>query len=447
MFTYKTFKNWLVEKSTGVKQSDGRAAMQLHEYKEYIEINEGGAYGHLSHPFEDIDLTMSDVQTMIDAAVNGSFSSDNFVQEKTDGLNIMITWKNGEVRAARNKSHLKNSGENSLSIINIHNLFAGRGEIQEAFVGAMEDLSNALAGLSKKDKTQFFEEGKKFASIEIITPAAQNTVPYGQNILVFHGIVSMDSDGDAIGEDKQAGREIGKMINAANLSAQKMFYVRGPQDLDLKALPDASKKQSYYTLKLEQLMKDSGTTYASTVYDYAVGRAHILLIDAAKSAGIVIPDSYIDPLAKRLGLEDKTFTAAQMKKELQPDVLSWFTEYEKENAKNFKKQVFRPLESIFLQLGTDVMKNVTGYLALNPTDAAVSMKKEIESVINTIRINGDEKDVKKLEDELTRVTAAGGIENIVPTEGITFMYNGKLYKFTGIFAALNQIRGILMYKK
>jgi hypothetical protein len=64
-----------------------------------------------------------------------------------------------------------------------------------------------------------------------------------------------------------------------------------------------------------------------------------------------------------------------------------------------------------------------------------------------MRVKLSKKDVKKLEDELTRVTAAGGIESIVPTEGITFMYNGKLYKFTGIFAPLHQIRSILAYKK
>jgi len=45
------------------------------------------------------------------------------------------------------------------------------------------------------------------------------------------------------------------------------------------------------------------------------------------------------------------------------------------------------------------------------------------------------------------VAAAGGLDSIVPTEGITFMYKGKPYKYTGIFAPLHQIRSILAYKK
>jgi hypothetical protein len=94
-----------------------------------------------------------------------------------------------------------------------------------------------------------------------------------------------------------------------------------------------------------------------------------------------------------------------------------------------------------------MIKNISAFLSANPTQAAEEMRKEIDSVIAKIRTNGDESDVEKLEHELTRVAAAGGLESIVPTEGITFIFKGKLYKYTGIFAPLNQIRGMLAYKK
>jgi hypothetical protein len=45
-------------------------------------LNEGGAYGHLAHPFEDMGLTMGDLKKMIDTTVNGAFGPENFVQEK-----------------------------------------------------------------------------------------------------------------------------------------------------------------------------------------------------------------------------------------------------------------------------------------------------------------------------------------------------------------------------
>jgi len=90
---------------------------------------------------------------------------------------------------------------------------------------------------------------------------------------------------------------------------------------------------------------------------------------------------------------------------------------------------------------------MSSFLSADPTKASEAMRKEIDSVIGKIKTSGDEKDIKKLEAELLRVTAAGGLEGIVPTEGVTFLYNGKLYKYTGIFAPLHQIRSILAYKK
>jgi hypothetical protein len=93
------------------------------------------------------------------------------------------------------------------------------------------------------------------------------------------------------------------------------------------------------------------------------------------------------------------------------------------------------------------MKNMSAFLSADPTVAAESMKKEIDQTIATIRTNGDAADVEKLERQLSRVTAAGGLDSIVPTEGITFVFKGKLYKYTGIFAPIHQIRSILAYKK
>ena len=39
----------------------------------------------------------------------------------------------------------------------------------------------------------------------------------------------------------------------------------------------------------------------------------------------------------------------------------------------------------------------------------------------------------------------GGLDSIVPSEGIVFKYKGKVYKFTGAFAPVNQILGLLTF--
>ena len=418
----------------------------LESYQTSEPILEGGAYGHLTHPFEDIELTFLDLEEMLMTTVNGAFGPENFVQEKTDGQQLSISWKGGKLIAARNKSHLKNFGEAALDIKGVADLFAGRGDIEIAFNAAMRDLSASIGGLSDADKKKFFAEGRKFASIEIITPVTQNTVPYGQNMLVFHGVIEYDEAANVIDEDKQAGRDIGKLIADANLAAQEMFFVRGPQDIAASPLPHTEKRAAYYKKKLSEIMKSSGCTQTSTVGDYALGMGRNIIKTEAASAKIDLPESSIDGLARRIADIDKSYSVAQMKKDL-GDSATWYTELEKKKAKQWKRAVYAPLESIFLEIGTEMMKNISAFLSANPTQAAEVMRKEIDKTIATIRTNGDEKDVEKLEHELSRVSAAGGIDAIVPTEGITFVFKGKLYKYTGIFAPLHQIRSILAYKK
>jgi hypothetical protein len=292
-----------------------------------------------------------------------------------------------------------------------------------------------------------FDEGKKFASVEVITPITQNTVPYGQNILVFHGIVEHDADGNAVDEDKQAGRELGKLIADANAAAQKNFFVRGPQDIDSIPFPNTAARAEYYKGKLAKIMEESNSTPASTIGDYALGMARHIVEKAAEEAGHKIDPQFIDGLARRIAGIDKSYREAAMKKDIGAEAATWFVEWEKANAKSLKREVYGPIESLFLEIGTEMMRNIRAFLSANPTEAGEAMKKDIENVISTIRTNGDEKDVAKLEVELSRVAAAGGLESIVPTEGITFVFKGKLYKYTGIFAPLHQIRSILAYKK
>jgi hypothetical protein len=424
-----------------------RMDQELGLYDMDYTVNEGGAYGHLAHPFEDIGLTLGDVKDMISAAVNGAFGPENFVQEKTDGQQLSITWKDGEIRAARNGGQIKDFGKNSLTAAGVADMFRGRGDIEIAFNAAMKDLGASIGALSAADKEKYFGNGKKFASIEIITPVTQNTVPYGQNMLVFHGVIEYDENGKVIGEDKQAGRDLGKLVADANAAAQETFFVRGPQDIALKPLPNTKARQSYYNSLLNTIMKESGTNLASSVEEYALGNAKRILQDLASKDKINIPSEYLDALGKRVAGIDKSFTAPQIKKVLEPAVAEWYLNLEKSREKELRKRVYLPLESIFLELGTEVMKNVSSFLSANPTQAAESMRKEIDGVINKIKTTGGEDEVKKMEYELERVAAAGGLDAIVPTEGITFLYKGKIYKFTGIFAPLHQIRSILAYKK
>jgi hypothetical protein len=114
------------------------------------EINllvEGGAYGHMAHPFDDKDLTFGDLMKIIEDGLGGNLNREDNVTEKLDGQNIMISWKDGKLIAARNKGHIKSGGKTALTTSGIASKFKGRGEIKNAFVFAMKDLEKANAFL------------------------------------------------------------------------------------------------------------------------------------------------------------------------------------------------------------------------------------------------------------------------------------------------------------
>ena len=54
---------------------------------------EGGAYGHMAHPFDDKDLTFKDLKNIIDMGLGGELNREDNVTEKLDGQNLMISWR------------------------------------------------------------------------------------------------------------------------------------------------------------------------------------------------------------------------------------------------------------------------------------------------------------------------------------------------------------------
>ena len=73
------------------------------------------------------------------------------------------------------------------------------------------------------------------------------------------------------------------------------------------------------------------------------------------------------------------------------------------------------------------------------------LHKQIRTEADKIRKGDNVVQIEKVEAELERLNRIGGVESIIPTEGLVFKYNGKIYKLTGTFAAINQLMGIIKY--
>ena len=61
-----------------------------------VQLHEGGAYGHMNHPFDtDINLTFGQLKDIVSKALDGKL---DVTKEKTDGQALAVSWKNGRGR-------------------------------------------------------------------------------------------------------------------------------------------------------------------------------------------------------------------------------------------------------------------------------------------------------------------------------------------------------------
>jgi hypothetical protein len=401
-------------------------------------IMEGGAYGHMNHPFDvQMNLTFGDLKNIVKQALNGKLE---LAREKTDGQALAISWVNGRLVAARNKSHLKSKGKDAMGVQDVISKFAGRGSVSDAFTFAIKDLESAVRGLSDTDKKSIFKDGKCFMNCEIIYPENTNVVPYGTSLLVFHGTMEYNESGDAVGENPAAGAKLAAMVKKINADVQSKFTIQGPPIQKLPVNKDLKAKQSVYLAMITKLQNEFGLTDKNGVADYHQAWWRQFVDKNASS----LDEQQKIGLVKRWAFGDKSFRLADIK---DVKLKAWADQTDKKDQAKITKDNLLKFEEIFLGVGADVLSFMTSVLTANPEAAKQQMVGRLETAISSIRATGDAKNLAKLEIELTRLNALGGFDKIVPNEGIVFSYKGATYKLTGAFAPLNQILGIFTFSR
>tara|TARA_Y100001972_G_scaffold10327_1_gene11267 strand:- start:1876 stop:7416 length:5541 start_codon:yes stop_codon:yes gene_type:complete len=399
-------------------------------------IIEGGAYGHMSHPFDtDINLTFGQLKDIVNRALEGTLE---FTREKTDGQALAISWRDGRLVAARNKGHLKNRGENALDIKGVSDKFQGRGGLSDAYNYAMKDLSNAISALSNKQRDKIFKQGACFMNLEVIYPTSVNVIPYGQALLVFHGTMEYDMDGKAIGENGEAARVLAGMIKQVNKDVQDNYTIQGPPIVKLPKSQDLSKKKAKYSSQISKLQKefklkdtDGVADYHQAWWEQFVDKKSPTSLDNKTKMGLVKRWAFMD---KKFRLDNKNISDSK--------TLDWAKKTDKDNHKKISKDNLMKFEKIFLGLGAEVLEFTSSALTVNPDKAVRDIKKRIDKTIKDVKKSGDPKKIDKLKLELGRLNSIGGAKKIVPNEGIVFLYKGNTFKLTGTFASVNQILGI-----
>jgi hypothetical protein len=412
-----------------------------------VFLTEGGAYGHMNHPFDDNNLTFSDLKNIIIIGLEGNLNREDNVSEKLDGQNLMVSWVDGKLKAARNKGHLKNGGKTAPTTAGIASMFAGRGNIKTAFVGAMRDLEKSIGSLSDAQKKKVFGNGTKWMNLEVIYPQTSNIIDYDVAEIVFHGTTEYDRTGRAKGYSKESARMLQGMIQQINQNIQKTFKISRPNFLKMSKVQNYGAKKSSFLGRLNKLQGQYGLKDTDNLGMYHQSFWQEYIFNAAKQFKVSMKNNQLVNLTNRWAFFDKSYSVGQIKKDFKdnPEFIDWILKTDKLDHNKMFKQNIKPFEILFFQVGAEILKNMSGFLAVSPDAAVQKIKKDVDTALRDLQKPDNVEKLYKLKLQIEKLEAIGGSSAIVPSEGLVFKYKGNIYKFTGAFAPINQILGSLRF--
>ena len=423
-------------------------------------ITEGGAAGHMNHPYDSHGLTFNDMKEIVSRALEGRLDIEEAVTEKTDGQNIQVTWKNGRPGFARGiktrKQPLTPDELNAEFQVKYQKSIDANGKegaagyklVVDAFQATTEDLTAALSKLSPETLQRIFKNGRVFANMEIIYPATTNVIAYEQAVLQFHNLVEYDENGRVVETDVTGGTMLQQVIQDANAHMQNTFSFIPPNKLKMGRIEDFEDQQSAFFSEIDGLQNQFGLKETDQVSEYHRAWWKDVVREKAYQLDYAIPQEVLEILTNRWAFNDKSTRINNVVKMIDNESFSeWVSAFDKKDFKSYQKQNIEPFESIFLKLGAVVLKNITNYLAASPKKAVKQIKSDLMSLVKDLQTSDNPDTLKKLETQLKKIERMGGFDTIVPIEGIVFTYGGNTYKLTGSFAPVNQILGVLKYAR
>jgi len=395
-------------------------------------LKEGGAGGHLRHLYDNRDLTFGELKDVLNAAAEGRLQK---VTEKLDGMNLVFTWDNG-LKVARSGGDIKSGG---MGPDQLATKFQGREGVADAFNGAYQVLNEAMSSLPEKTRNAVFKGGKVWYSIEVIYSKNPNVINYDNDYVVFHAspVFSVQKDGSIVKEEDAPGVELlDKYVSRMQASlTQRSWRVRGPALLRLKKFSDRSIVQTAISA-IEAAQGHAGVDDSGTIGDYLYN------VIAEEVADLGLEPQAAAAVTARIVGNPGAPGLPQIKKMVSPEVYSSVKEFV-DNQKTLMYHAIAPLEQAIHNFAIEVLRGLHSVLITSHDEEVARLQAQVSSAIKAIESSGDVKAMDVLTNQMKKL---GNVENIAAAmEGIVFIYKGNAYKFTGSFAPMNQILGLLRY--
>lgn len=384
----------------------------------------GAVGGHMLHLYDDLDLTFGDIKEILRSATEGTLA----LVEKVDGINMFFTVDAaGQVLFARRKSDIKSS-DATLSVM--QSRFSDHPAGKQIVEGCA-----AINSRLKFSCTPYFGASKKnWVNAELISRDRPVSIPYSHDAIVLHEMRSYDASGCAISSPSAQDR-----FN----SLCAVFSGNGSQYTYYSPIPVFTSNrfgEGFYTEALQQISSFQGTCSDNdTLRDrlwIAVRRGLV--------EGLPISGWKKEALANKIcGFECRS-RLVDIKRGEPKKIANAISEYGKvANRHKVVGKALRPLKRTIDAFGASLLEGVHSSLVDNPHDKVLELRqriKETRALAHAVYDGYQDQRNSLIEAAVEDLNSVGGIKSCI--EGVVFEYGDNKYKFTGAYAAANQIIGI-----
>ena len=396
----------------------------------------GGVAGHLSHLYDNRDLTFNKMAEILQKAARGELIGT----EKTDGYNIFLGYVDNKPRAARNKGDMSRGGMTFEDLINRE--FKGGEKAKKAYVTAFNAYVKALDSLSDGEKAKIFgPNGEIFYNTEIQGPVAPNVVNYDENVLNIHRgghkkYNKQDNSLEVVANEKESNFLDSVIDKFENATADQDFSVRRTAFLTLNKITDED-----FIQKTLGRIENTGYSGNMTINDYLTNK--LTPYTAKTFPGL--DNEKVELLVRRMLGDKSAPTVSQIARGMEKEEKAKISAFNK-NSKFVIAKLVQPIEMAIHDFAVELLRGLKSAYILDNEAEVERLKNETEEAIRAIQTyDGPEKESAQdiLVRQLDKLKHHSNIDTVV--EGFVFQYDGQLYKFTGNFAPMNQLLGLFKY--
>lgn len=396
----------------------------------------GGLAGHMSHLYDNPDLTFGEIKDIFIRASSGRLVGT----EKTDGQNIFLSYsvKKGRPVAARNLGNIKTGG---MSAKDLAAKFGGRGNLEKSFNDSFRAFADAVRSFSIDEQIDIFgPDANIWYNAEVQDPRTSNVINYDAKTLTIHRSGHKEFD-------KESGKPVDKDVsaNAQALEAsldKDQYRSRGDYRVQMNAFRNLDaigddEDLNIALSKLYNLLRANGLNQDNTVLDFIIIRLKEVINYAVPN----ISEESKKLLLKRIlkidgvGMRDVLKTVSQEDKPKVRDLI-------RADKRVLTAAIF-PLEDIVHDFSVEMLRGLESAFVLDNEAEVERLRQEVSRAISAIEGSNNEKAMEILNKQMKKLK---DIENVsTAAEGFVFDYDGVTYKFTGNFAPINQLLGLFRY--